>query len=187
MYAIATLLIPPAEQAVRSLWTRFEETCGLAGVRVMPLPHFSWVGADTYQEGPIEQALEQLARCTSPFVVHTAGLGIFTGPQPVVYISLVKDEPLLNLHKLLWEQTLPCAVAPNMYYHPSRWVPHITLALREGDPARLGCAVSDIAFQRIDLEIVVDHFSVIYLNDGNAGQQSRFSFGTGFRSMGSSL
>jgi hypothetical protein len=79
---------------------------------------------------------------------------------------------------LLWERIRPHALAPNGYYHPSRWMPHITLAFHEADPDRLGCAVEDIAFQRIEFKIVVDHFAVIYQSEGKAGLHSRSPFGT---------
>jgi 2'-5' RNA ligase len=177
MYAIASLLDLRSEQIVKELWERFEENCGLVGVKVAPLPHFSWQGADSYQMEPVEETLAEISAQLMPFHVRTAGLGIFTGPLPVVYIPLVKDEQLLNIHKMLWERLRPYAVVPNPYYDPSHWMPHITLAIRELEPERLACAVADIARLRIEFDIVVDHTAIIYQTGGKAGMKSTFKFG----------
>lgn len=177
MYAVASLLDPVSDQLVRDLWNRFEFNCGLTGIKISPLPHFSWMAAEGYQLGPVERILEEEARRLPPFIVRAVGLGMFTGVRPVVYISLVKDETLLRMNMLLWERLRPYAKGLNGYYHPSRWMPHITLAFHEVDPDRLACAVEDIAFQRIDFQILVDHFAVIYQTEGNEGLHSRSPFG----------
>ncbi|NLG96822.1 MAG: 2'-5' RNA ligase family protein [Chloroflexi bacterium] len=176
MYAIASLLDPVSDQTVRGLWERFEQNCGLSGVRATPFPHFSWMGADSFLFEPVEQILAEIASQTDPFIVYTAGLGIFTGPQPVVYIALEKSEQLLQLSRKIWNSIRPFAVVPNGHYQPDRWVPHITLAYREFEAAGLGCAIADIAFQQIELEIMVDHIAVIYQTEGVAGLKSRFDF-----------
>jgi 2'-5' RNA ligase len=176
MYAIASMLDPNADVLVRRLWTRFESHCGLTGIRLTPLPHFSWQGAQEYQLEHVETILNRAAVQISPFVVRTAGLGIFTGRQPVVYIALVKDERLLNIHKMLWEQIWPYAALPNIYYDPSQWIPHITLANYDLDPGALGCAVETTAFEEIGFEILVQDFSILFRTDGAAGLQSSFRF-----------
>jgi 2'-5' RNA ligase len=177
MYAIASLLDPISDKIVRDLWNRFEFNCGLTGIKITPLPHFSWMGAEEYQLGLVEGILEEEARRLNPFTVRAVGLGMFTGVRPVVYISLVKNEIMLRTNTLLWERLRPYTFGPNGYYHPTRWMPHITLAFHEADPDRLGCAVEDIAFQRIEFEIVVDHFAIIYQTEGNAGLHSQTAFG----------
>lgn len=179
MYSIASLLDPSADEIVRALWERFEEHCGLTGIKITPLPHFSWLGAEAYHLDAVEPLLTEQAAKMKPFTVQTAGLGMFTGPRPVVYIALVKNETLLDVHKALWESLRPHAEIPNGFYDPNRWMPHITLAFREIDPERLGCAVADIAFQKVDFKFTVDHFAVIYQANGNAGLHSRIAFGNG--------
>lgn len=178
MFAIASLLDPISELAIRDLWDRLETRCGLVGIKIAPLPHFSWQGADEYQIEKLEQILAETAGEMVPFVARTAGLGVFTGSQPVVYVPLVKDETLLRIHKILWERLEPYSVVPNGYYSPSRWVPHVTLAFHEVDAERLGCAVADIAFHKIEMKILVDHFAIIYQQDGISGVHNRFSFKT---------
>lgn len=176
MFTIASLLDLSSDQAVRGLWERFEAACGLMGVRSAPLPHFSWSAAEAYQIEAVEMALQDLTAQVQPFSVRTAGLGIFTGPRPVVYISLVKNEALLKLHALLWQRTFPFSQGPSLYYSPDQWVPHITLAYNEVESSRLGCAIVDIVMEKIELQFSVDHVAVLYQVDGKAGVKSRFSF-----------
>jgi len=176
MYAIASLLDPLSDKTVRSLWEYFERSCGLTRVRMAPLPHFSWQGAEGYETAGVEAVLANIAAHCSPFVVRAAGLGLFTGEMPVVYIPLIKDERLLNIHKMIWEAVYPMAIVPNLYYDPAHWMPHITLALHEVDPWRLGCAVEEIATQKIEFDIIVDNIALIYQVDGKAGMKSRFAF-----------
>jgi 2'-5' RNA ligase len=174
MYAIASLLNPTAEQEIRSLWSRFEAHCGLTEINEMPLPHFSWLSADSCHFPPIEQSMQEAIQNFEPFMVRTAGLGIFTGPLPVVYIALVKDAVLLNYHQILWGKTLPFTIVPNAYYHPTRWVPHITLAYQVPNAEGLGCAIQDIAFQPIEMELQVDTVALLYHSLGQDGIRSRY-------------
>ncbi len=176
MFTIASLLDPVSGQAVQDLWERFEENCDLAGVKFSPLPHFSWQGAETYQFESVEAVLQDLAKETQPFHAHASSLGVFTGRMPVVYLGLVKNETLLKIHQTLWDRLRPYAITPNAYYDPESWIPHITLALYDVDPERLGCAVASIAYQPIDIELVIDNFTVLFHTDGKAGIKSRFGF-----------
>lgn len=179
MYSIASLLDPASDQTVHALWERFEEHCGLTGIKLAPLPHFSWQGADAYHLDEVEKLLSEQAGKMEPFIVQAAGLGMFTGPRPVIYIALVKNETLLRVHKMLWDCLRPHAQTPNGYYDPNRWMPHITLAFREIDPDRLGCAIADIAFRKVEFKITVDHFAVIYQENGSSGLHSQIVFGNG--------
>jgi 2'-5' RNA ligase len=177
MYSIASLLDPSSDQAVRSIWARFENECGLTGIKVTPLPHFSWQSADAYQVEPVADVLAEIAEATQPFSVHVSGLGIFTGAQPIIYLPIVKSPSFVKIHQILWDRLRPFAVVPNLYYDPDRWLAHITLAYHETDPQRLGCAVVEAAMKSLSFEIYVDHFAILYQTDGKAGLHSRFEFG----------
>ena len=177
MYAIASLFDPESDTAVRQIWDRFEAHCGFTGMNSTPLPHLSWVGADSFLFQPVEEGLRSLsAEVTGPLKIITSGIGIFTGPNPVVYISVVKSPALFNLHRIIWETARPFAVVVNRHYHPDRWIPHITLAYHPLEPSQFGCAISDVAFQRISLEIELTSLAVITNNQGQGGVHSQFMF-----------
>ena len=180
MYAIASLLDPSTSEIIQSIWKRFEANCGLTGILAMPIPHISWVGAESFHFPDLERCLQVVAdEMQSSIQLHTAGIGIFTGSYPVVYVSVVKDSGLINLHQKIWDCAHPYAVGPNPYYGPTRWMPHITLALRDFDVDRLGCAVADIANQQIEFDFEIDHLAIIHNTPGQEGIHNLFSFQNG--------
>lgn len=165
MYAIASLLDPIIQNKIRDLWSRFEAKCGLTGIKNQPLPHFTWMAADSCHYPSIEEFLANTADKMPVFTVRAAGIGIFTGLLPVVYINLVKDRFLIEWHSELWLKMRPFMIGPNPYYHPERWIPHITLAYHENDYHQLGCAVLDIAYQPIDFTFSIDNLAIITQTD----------------------
>jgi 2'-5' RNA ligase len=134
------------------------------------------MGAEVLDLEAAGAALEGFASAAQPFSVYATGLGIFTGARPVVYVPLAKNAALLEMHAQLWDRMSPAAQQINGYYTPARWMPHITLAFREFDPDRLACAVEDISFQNIAFRVQVDHFAIIYANNGEAGVTRVFPF-----------
>jgi hypothetical protein len=86
--SIASLLNPAADKATQELWRWLEWDCGLKGIRLTPTPHFSWVSAVDYDRPPLAMELAKLVRGMRPFRVRTTGLGIFTAPSPVLYLSI---------------------------------------------------------------------------------------------------
>lgn len=178
MYAIVSLLDEQHHARMLELWRGLEADCGLAGVALTPLPHFSWHIAAEYDLKRLESALAVLAAGSQPFTVRTTGLGFFTGPSPVVFIPVVKDHTLASYHQRVWELALPAAMGSSTHYMPEGWMPHITLAYGDVDAARLGCAMENLAFQPFTWEIRVDHLAVVYQLSGQVGRlQSRFPFG----------
>ena len=155
MYAIFSLLSPQIEQSVRSIWKELETECGLSGIRMTPIPHFSWQVAEHYDIPMIENVLGLIGARTEPFVVHTTGLGVFTGPQPVVYAAMVKDSGLVNMHQMIWEATFPYAQNLSPFYEVDDWMPHITLTYRDVETEKLGCALERLAYRPMDWEIEV--------------------------------
>ena len=177
MYVVASLLNPTATHQTQEIWRWLEEHCGLAGIKLTPLPHFSWQAAEEFDLERVEEAVRTLAEQEQPLTVHTNGLGIFTGKSPVLYTSLVKTRALLELQERVWQAVNPCAVRPNAYYEPVSWVPHVTLAYRDITPDNLTCALQNLAFQKIAMEIRVDHLALIYEVDGQIGIKFRYDLG----------
>ncbi len=176
MYAIASLLDPVSTQTVQDLWKRLEERCGLTGIKALPLPHFSWLGVQNYETERVESALKEISEEIQPFQVRVSGLGVFTGRLPVLYITVVKDDTLLNLHRVIWDRVYPDTVQANMYYDPGHWIPHITLALRESDINRMGCAIADMALMPVEFETNVNNIAILFQQNGLTGMKERFDF-----------
>jgi 2'-5' RNA ligase len=177
MFAIATLLDPNADTQTREFWQLLEKDCGLAGINTTPLPHFSWQGAEDYPVSDVERILKETTQRMAPFVVRTAGLGLFTGPVPVLYLALVKTELLLKYHRSLWENVGSLATGLNHHYSPDLWMPHITIAYLDLNADNLACAVKNLIFTPVDLEIHVDQLALLYQYGEDTGVKGSFPFG----------
>ncbi len=165
MNGIVTLLVDPHKSQVEAIWRTLEERCGLVGVRMTPFPHLSFQVVEDYDQPRLEEALHDIAHTMEPFTVRAAGLGVFSGAAPIIYLPIVKSEPLLRFHQLLWERTRRLATGPSPYYMPDCWVPHITLAHGDVNRARLTCALDALAFEIYDWEIVVENVTFIGQSD----------------------
>jgi 2'-5' RNA ligase len=161
MNGIASLLDGPATSHIERLWQDLEARCGLVGVKLTPFPHFTWQVTENYDLSRFEVALHALAGQVQPFSIHTSGLGLFTGENPIVYVSIVKDEPLMRFHSLLWEKMAGIAFHPALYYSPAQWVPHITLGYKDLTSANLDCVMQSLAFQSFNWEIQIDNLILV--------------------------
>ncbi len=177
MYAIATLLDPDSDTQTREFWQLLEADCGLAGIHAAPLPHFSYQGAEDYQVDRVEKILKEIAGNMVPFTVRTAGLGLFTGSVPVLYLALVKTKTLMDIHRELWEKTGLLATDLNQRYSPERWMPHITVAYQDLDAEKLACAVKNLIFRPVELDIHVAQLALLYQINNDTGVKSYFPFG----------
>ena len=177
MNGIASLLDESATSRVASLWQELEWLCGVAGVKAAPFPHFTWQVTEAYDLTKLEASLLGLALQARPFTIHTAGLGLFTGENPIVYISIVKDEPLIRFHALVWEQTEGIAIRPSHYYSPEEWVPHITLAYNDVTSANLDCVMQYLAFQSFTMDIQINNLLLIAQRQDKFSETISYRFG----------
>jgi 2'-5' RNA ligase len=165
MKGIASLLDPTATGRVKEVWHELEDRCGLVGIKITPIPHFSWQVTEDYASEELDLTLSEIARRTCPFLVHTAGLGIFSGEHPIVYIPVIKTRQLIQLHETLWTALAAFAKQPSGYYAPGMWVPHITLAYGDVDKTKLSCALQTLVSQSFDWEIRIENLTVIALHE----------------------
>jgi 2'-5' RNA ligase len=179
MHGIVSLLDPIYNQHVEELWHKLEVDCGLKGIQVTPIPHFSWHVAQDYNQALLKPALEEIAKISQPFVVRTTGVGLFTGDNPVIFIPLVKDSNLLRMHEQLWERIKSAAVGPNPHYSPELWMPHITLSHGDLDGDRFLCAMEKLVIDPYKWEIKVDNIALISQAEGQIGKEA-FHFMLGF-------
>jgi 2'-5' RNA ligase len=170
MHGLVTLLPQPHYAQVESIWDALEARFDLRGIRVTPYPHFSWQIGEHYPEAELRAALEEIAARTPPFTATTTGLGLFSGPRPVIFIPVVKSPALTALHRALWERLLPICQGGSPYYSPENWVPHISLAYDDVTPGRLGPVMEYLAFETYNWEMTVDNIAFIYEPAGATGQ-----------------
>lgn len=170
MHGLVSLLSQPHDQKVQQLWDELQQECGLEGIRVTPYPHFSWQIAADYDMHKLGQVMENIAANTAPFSVFTTGLGIFTGPKPVIFVPLVKSTQLMNFHDLVWESVKVLGRDISPYYDPSSWIPHISLAYEDVDESNISAVINKLVFETYNWEITVDNISLIYEPEGEIGE-----------------
>lgn len=113
---------------VRAVWRELHDRFGLATLQEGLVPHFSWHIAEDYDLAGLMQRLTEVSAQISPFDIHTNGLGVFTGENPVLYLTIVKDATLIELHRTIWRACEPFAQGSSPYYTEGAWIPHVTLA-----------------------------------------------------------
>lgn len=178
MFVIASLLDPAGTLQTQKVWQRLHDNCGLAGIQLTPLPHFTWQAATEYDFDAVDRAMKRVLGSIKPFTISSSGIGIFTGESPVIYSLLVKNRALMDAHHLIWKELNGAGVGINQHYHPENWIPHVTLAYRDVNRNNLPCALSDLAFQPLGMEVIVDHLAVLYDIDGEIGMKIRYDFQT---------
>ena len=170
MFAIISALDPDSSATVSAIWQKLCQSCGLTAIYEIPTPHFTWLLADNLEIQKTRKALAEITAEASTMTLHTFGLGIFTGDQPVLYLPIVKSSKMIALHEKIWEQIIPLSDDPKMYYSPVLWVPHITLALNDLNQDNLTCAVNAIASEPIELFIKVDNLAIAEYQKSKSGK-----------------
>lgn len=165
MHAVVALLDAPHYELVEELWARMAQKFGLRGIYQTPFSHFSYQVAPHYDLTALEPVMREIAASQPPFRVRTAGLGIFTGPQPVVYLPVVRSPELTRFHAAIWPRLAAAGTGLLGYYRPESWVPHITMAFGDVSAENLGAVVTWLNEQDLDWELDVGNLSLIY-NDG---------------------
>ncbi|MCA9887640.1 MAG: 2'-5' RNA ligase family protein [Anaerolineae bacterium] len=125
---------------INDLWVLSERILGHHPEILAPFAHLTFHVAERYESPALATDLMQLAMKLEPITIQSSGLGIFTGPKPVLYISVVRTAALSAFHEEVWKIADKHAIETHDYYGPSRWVPHITLGhsgMYEGDLTKL--------------------------------------------------
>lgn len=169
VYAVVALFDDVHTARVKGIWSKLSVECGLKAINTTPFPHFSFHIAQSYDLDQLDDHLQEIAGQTAVFSVRTTGLSVFTGLEPVVYISLVASQPLLRLHQRLWEQTSSLGERVSGHYRPGFWVPHITLANRDVTPEAVACIMKQFSSQTFSWEIDVSQLALLS-QQGNVGE-----------------
>ncbi|MEO7000584.1 MAG: 2'-5' RNA ligase family protein [Ktedonobacterales bacterium] len=163
MHAVVSLLDEAYMQMALTLADELDERFGVrAGAKAVRYPHFSYQGAEQYDLAALEATLRKVARETQPFRVYADGLGVFTGPHPVLYVPVARGPELARLHETLWRELSPASEDASPYYSPHQLVAHITLAQWDIHADNLGAIVSYLSERTLEWEIAVDNLALLY-------------------------
>ena len=180
MQGIVSLLDDETYARVERLWDELKRDFGVRGLYTTTFPHCSYQVAESYDVEAAERFLQRLAARTRPFRVTTAGLGVFTSSNPVLYVPVVRSPRLAALHQEVWDGAVPRLPGEvTRYYQPELWMPHITLAHGDLSCDVLAEIVRSLGTRGFHWELEVNNLSMIYDTSGEQGLRFRFNFGGG--------
>lgn len=166
MHAVVSLLDDNSSRMVEKLWAEIEREFGLRGVYQTPFPHISYHVSGEYDVDKVRTVMQVFARHTAPFRVRCCGLGVFTGPQPVLYMPVVRSPQLAEFQHELWHQVTKSSGHLEFLYRPARWVPHVTLTRDDLTQRALGAIVRKFCTLELSQQVTINNLALIYETRG---------------------
>lgn len=162
MYAIVSLLGKPYQERVEQLWAELQRDFGVQGVYVTPYPHFSYQIVAHYDLDKLLPRLRHFAAHHAPFTIRTTGLGLFTGPSPVLYIPVTRNAQLSSFQQILWRQGARYGKGISPYYSPDQWTPHITIGFADLNSENLPPIMRYLSTRNFSWQIPIKNLALIY-------------------------
>lgn len=161
MAASASLLDDEHSDKVVEIWETLKSEFGLESVFISPAPHFSYQTARDFDLEMLERIVGDFAGNARPLKVQTAGLGMFTGDRPTLYLPIVRTPELTKLQLALWSAGAMATDQPSPEYHPANWVPHITLAQGDLTTELLPQIVAHLNRTELSWQMDIDNLGIV--------------------------
>lgn len=177
MFAILSILDFEAIRIVNEIHTMVSETCQTPNNIYAVNPHLSWQAAQDYPVEKVERKLEKIAQGLPPLDLMIGGIGVFTGPKPVIYFSVARS-PIVELyHNKIWKATSGFGNEINHYFSPERWIPHISLFyVNQESLSNLPCVLAKLLSTEFQFQARINQLSLAFDEDGRFGIKSTFEF-----------
>jgi 2'-5' RNA ligase len=130
-HALSSDLTGEARAGCQALWDDLERKYGLREARAAVRPHVTYVVGCCENPDALAAVLPAAASRIAAFDIEIDGVGVFEGPQPVVFLKPVKSAALEQAHEVIAEAMREAGLALWPYYEADAWVPHVTLALKD--------------------------------------------------------
>lgn len=163
--SIAALLDETHDQIVRSIWRELETELGIKHIFANPVPHITHLQAQEIKKPDIYAALENFAENQGPYTLRTVGLGIFTGENRAVYISVVRTPQLAAVQTTLTSALAGSIEGIRQTHFINNWMPHISLLLPGMVGEQVGAIVDLLAKRDYSWEFPITRLAIL---DGNA-------------------
>jgi 2'-5' RNA ligase len=160
MLAITSLLDAKHADLVNNIIFDFEKEFGLRQVQATPQPHITFLIAETYNVTLLKSYLLRLCYSVQPIHAYTTGIGVFPGEHPVIYIPVLRTQPLNKLHSQLYNDISKMSMEVGPFSKPKVWLPHISLAVGDTTPDMLTPIFKYLAQYSFDWEILLDNLNI---------------------------
>lgn len=175
MYSIASIF----SNQDKTIWQSLNKTCEYDGMQKTAIPHFSWQSAESYQFDLVRAELGKISAEVAPFSFKTSGVGIFSDKRKIIFLIIVKNRVLLDMHEMIWNRTLQFSEQASLHYSPENWIPHITLNLNELTDEQFRCSVDELTQKPMNYEFEVHEFGLLYLTPTSSGIDSLYPLRSG--------
>jgi 2'-5' RNA ligase len=161
MQSVCALLPVDYARRVVDLRAQLSLDPALGALYDPPFVHFTLQLAEEYDWAGLDGALAKFAASRPAFPLATVGLLAFTGSSTAITIAPVKDRAVAEFQAAVWEVVTPFAQGRvDPFYHPDRWVPHITIK-RGGTPSpAFGWAMGHLASEDLREQLTIDNVAV---------------------------
>lgn len=161
MPGVIALLPEPFAARVEGLWDTMERQFGIPRGYPGAVPHLSFHIGEHRRNAGSEPIVQQIARSTAPFLVSTAGMGVFGGTPPVVHLAVARSPRVASLAERLTEELDAAGFPPtDPYFSAEKWIPHITIAHQNLESFELGPMLEWLAKQDLAWNIPLTSISV---------------------------
>lgn len=166
-YGIVALLDDEHEQVLKNLWQELEDDFGIKHPFENPIPHITHLQAHKIKEGALQEALLKFASLQEPYLVRTAGLGIFTGERMALYVPVVRNPALTAVQTNLIASIAPALEGIADTHQINHWLPHITLIIPMPELTEIVLAqvVQRLARRSFIWEMKISQFAILGLDD----------------------
>jgi 2'-5' RNA ligase len=139
---VLSLLEDAPYHEIRKLWKLIQRRYHSKGVQSFSHPNITFQGGKTNRLQELERGFSELALRIKPFEIHSASLGDFD--RNVIYVRVRKDHDLARVNRLV--NTFLNLYCEELFesYCPTRWVPHITLAMEDLTERDFEAAMGDL-------------------------------------------
>lgn len=164
MVAIVSLLDAVHSEKVHQIILELEREFGLKGVQATSYPHITWLTANDGSLTDLKNALGKAAGICCRITAQAMGLGVFTGPKPVLYIPIIRSEAMNHFHGQLYEAVSEISQEIGHFYQADLWMPHISLALGDTTPELVAKAMVYLNNHAFCWEIDLDNLTLLTKN-----------------------
>jgi 2'-5' RNA ligase len=176
MLAITSLLDTKHSDLVNTIIHDFEKEFGLKQVQATPQPHITYLIAETYNLNLLKDYLLRLCYRQQPIHAYTTGIGVFPGEHPVIYIPVLRTQPLNKLHAQLYHDISKMSMEIGPFTKPKLWLPHISLAVGDTSPDMLTPIFKYLSRYTFDWEIMLDNLSLFTESKSGVAFEKESSF-----------
>lgn len=160
LYTIAALLDGAIADHIHQLWDMVSTETSLVLRLPERRPHLSFIQGEFADTERLLTTLHPITDKVRPFFASLAGLAMFTGEHPVIYLNVVKAPPLNYLQRTLYERLGPQIADLSPNYDPNLYTPHLTIGWVD-DPSGTAQAFERLGAQLFTTEFLIDNLTLL--------------------------